>query len=100
MITQRIQQLKELLAGIQNNTASKFDPDKVLEKTMFLMGLDTSDLERDEELPPEEQEQAPGEGVAAPQLNASKQPVRSATFEGRSAGQLAGNAARRLVETI
>jgi len=96
-----IQQMKELMNNIQGNPQSKYDSDKVLEKTLSLMGLDASGLEKDEvSPPPEELPETPGVGSAAPQKNAARvTPARSSNpIQGYSAGQTAANAARRFEE--
>lgn len=91
-----IQQLKELYANAASNPNSKYDPDKIIEETVRLMGLDTSKLAKDRTASPEElvaEKLYGAAGAAAPQKNAALVKPTAPALAGRNPGQLVGNAA-------
>ncbi len=92
-----VQQLKEMYASAASNPNSKYDPDKIMEETLRLMGLDTGNLAKDRAATPAEilAEQLYGkpQGAGAAQKNAAAVAPAAPAMAGRNPGQLAGNAA-------
>lgn len=92
-----VQQLKEMYASASANPMSKYDPDKIMEETLSLMGLDTGRLAKDRTASAAEivAQQLYGKpaGRAAPQMNPAAVGMGGAPMAGMNAGQLAGNAA-------
>lgn len=92
-----VQQLKEMYASAATNPNSKYDPDKIMEETLRLMGLDTGRLAKDRSATPEEllAQQLYGKpsGKAAMQPNAAAVGGGLSPGGRMNAGQLAGNAA-------
>ena len=91
-----IQQLKELYASAASNPNSKYDPDKILEETVRLMGLDTNNMAKDRtqsalDLIVEKLYGKPA-GMAAPQANAAAVKPGVPGLAGRNLGQLTANA--------
>ncbi len=91
-----VQQLKEMYASSATNPNSKYDPDKIMEETLRLMGLDTSRLAKDRSATTEEliAQQLYGKpsGRAAAQPNAALVRPAATAGAGFNAGQAAGNA--------
>ncbi len=90
-----VQQLKEMYASASTNPNSKYDPDKIMEETLRLMGLDTGRLAKDRTATAQEllalQLYGKPEGAAAPQMNPAAVRPGGAPGAGMNAGQLAGN---------
>jgi len=95
-----VQQLKEMYASAATNPNSKYDPDKIMEETLRLMGLDTGRLAKDRSANNEEiiamQLYGKPSGKAAMQPNAAMVGTGPSGMAGMNAGQLAGNAATPL----
>ncbi len=92
-----VQQLKEMYASAATNPNSKYDPDKIMEETLRLMGLDTGRLAKDRSQSQEElialQLYGKPSGRAAMQLNAAAVGSAPSPLAGMNAGQMTGNAA-------
>lgn len=92
-----IQQLKEMYSSASSNPMSKYDPDKIMEETLRLMGLDTGRLAKDRSASAEElialQLYGKPSGKSAPQMNAAAVRPGASPLAGLNAGQFAGNAA-------
>lgn len=91
-----IQQLKEIYANAASNPNSKYDPDRIIEETLNLMGIDSGKLAKDhsktaEELIVERLYGKP-QGSAAPQLNPSAVRAPAPAGAGFSPAQPVGNA--------
>lgn len=91
------QQLKELYATASANPNSKYDPDRIMEETLRLIGLDAGRLAKDRTVSEAEliAQRLYGKpsGTAAPQANAAAVRPGASPLAGLNPGQLAANAA-------
>jgi hypothetical protein len=91
-----IQQLKELYSTSASNPNSKYDPDKIIEETHRLMGLDAGRMAKDRTPSTEDliamKLYGKPSGSMAPQMNMASMGQGGSPGAGMNAGQAVGNA--------